>query len=244
MASQLRLQFRSFSEAAKPIASLMDDLDKEASLVLRNPAVRAKHTAVRSASIVLLSGFLESFMRQSAEVFFAELVRRGLAYSDLPSEMHKIHFVNGLQWAQKCAEKKEETDNLFVDTRATLSRLADPPAKEMPALIWEAFAVTKGNPGPKVITDYLRNFGVADGIRKIATESNSDQKLITTQLTSFILLRNECAHTGTSRNPPLPSDVRSFVHMLRQITLGISKTLDKRINELYAESTTARATKP
>ncbi|WP_156463096.1 MAE_28990/MAE_18760 family HEPN-like nuclease [Pseudomonas sp. Leaf129] len=240
MPTPLRLQFQSFSESAKPIGRLMDDIELDAARVLKDSAVRAKHIAVRSASLVLLSGLLESFLRQAAEVFFQELARRGLTYYELPPEMHKIHFVNGLSLAQKAADQKEEVSNAFSETRQALVRLAEPPSKGMPTLIWEAFAVTKGNPGPKVIGDYMRAFGIKDGLRKIAEESKQDSNLLNTHLVSFILLRNECAHTGTSKNPPLPSDVKVYVDILRRTTLGISKALDRRINELYAAAVQAR----
>ena len=234
MASGLRLQFRTFSEAAKPIASLMDDVDAEASAALRNAAVRAKHVAVRSASLVLLSGFLESFLRQGAEAFFTELSDKGLKYSQLPAEMHKVHFVNGLDWMAKRAARREEFAGGFADTITALTRVAEPPTKNMSALLWEAFAVTKGNPGPDVIAEYMKNFGVSDGLRRIGEAGNVDPAFLRASLTSFIKLRNECAHTGAAKNPPLPSDVRDYVDLLRRLALGVSRVLEKRVSELTA----------
>ncbi|UYK64771.1 HEPN domain-containing protein [Xanthomonas sacchari] len=232
MASGLRLQFRTFSEAAKPIAALMNDVDAQASAALRNGAVRAKHVAVRSASLVLLSGFLESFLRQGAEAFFLELSNKGLKYSQLPAEMHKVHFVQGLDWMAKRVARKGEIDSGFADTITALARVSEPPSKNLAALLWEAFAVTKGNPGPEVIAEYMRNFGVADGLRKIAVAGNIDPTFLRASLTSFIKLRNECAHTGAAKDPPLPSDVREYVDLLRRLTLGISRVLEKRVAEL------------
>ncbi len=211
----------------------MDDIDNEASAALRNSIVREKHVALRSASLVLLSGFLESFLRQSAEAFFNELSDKGLRYSQLPIEMHKVHFANGLDWAAKNS-RSEDVALKFAETITALTRIYDPPTRNVASLLWEAFAVTKGNPGPDVIAGYMRNFGVSDGLRRIADAGNIDSTFLRASLTSFIKLRNECAHTGAAKNPPLPSEVRDYVDLLRRLTLGVSRVLEKRVVEVFS----------
>lgn len=240
MASKLRMVFGGFSESAKPISSLMDDLDAEAPLLLKSEAVRLKHVAIRSASVVLLSGFLESFLRQAAEVFFKELSKRGIKYSELPELMRTKHFVAGLEHIQKVAKSDYRLDKQFSMTRLALGSLMDPPEKGGAMLYWEAFAMTKGNPGPDVLNEYLRGFGVQDPLVAAATAGNIDPGLLKISLESFIKLRNECAHTGTAKSTPQPSDIRDFVFLLRRLTLGISKVLDRRLVDLYQHAIAAR----
>jgi hypothetical protein len=233
MRSGMRAVFRSFSESAKPILTLMDDIDAEASAAMRSGVVRAKHEAVRSASIVLLSGFLESYLRQSAEAFFFALVEKNLAFSQLPESMHKVHFVAGLDEVQKVAkDDKRDSPATFASTLAAIARITHAPTAKVSALYWEAFAVTKGNPGPDVIAEYLRNFSVKDPLKAVALEAKKPESFVRTYLSSFVHLRNECAHTGKIKNTPQPSEIRDYVHFLRLLTLSLAKVLDKQITTL------------
>jgi hypothetical protein len=241
MPSNLRALFGVFSDSAKPISQLMDDIDKEAALALKSSVVRGKHMAVRSASVVLLSGLLESFLRQSAEAFFEDLGRRGLKYDELPADMRATHFVAGLEWAQKVAKSDRKGDPNFNQTRVALGRLTEPASKGLPALVWQAFANTKGNPGPDVIADYLRSFGVKDPLKAVSEAGGADPGFLRISLESFISLRNECAHTGTSKNAPQPSEIRDLVHLLRRLALGVSKVLDVKLSEIYAKAVAARS---
>jgi len=213
-------------------------MDSDVAAALRSSIVRDKHAAVRSASIVLLSGFLESFLRQCAEVFFEELERKGVRYAELPVSMHKVHFVGGLAEAQKVV-KGDDDD--FSQTMAALGMLADPRTRNLPALYWKAFAVTKGNPGPDVLADYLKNFGVKNPLQAIGDMVELDATFIRLNLQSFISLRNECAHSGKTKKTPSTQDVREFVHFLRQLTLGISRVLEGTVKDLYRRAVENRS---
>jgi hypothetical protein len=242
MASKLREAFRTFSESAKPILNLMDDIDAGASLAMRSGIVRAKHEAIRSASVVLLSGFLESFLRKCAEVFFDELVRRNLGYSQLPEAMRQHHFVAGLDEVRKIARiDKSDSSRTFERTIASIGRLVNAPNSQLSALYWEAFAITNGNPGPEVVSEYLRKFAIKDPMKRIAAAVNTTEPLLRLKLTSFIALRNECAHTGRAKSTPQPSEVKDFVHLLRLLTLAITKVLDKQVAHLCAVGVTPAA---
>jgi len=237
MPSKLRVQFRTFSESAKPIVKLMDDMDADVANALGNSMVRDKHAAVRNASVVLLSGFLESFLKQSAEAFFDELRSRGIRYSELPQRMRKVHFSGGLSEIQKIAK---DDDDVFSDTQVALGRLAGPSRDDVASLYWQAFAVTKGNPGSVVVKEYLKNFDIKNPLNALAVEVSSDETLIDMTLDSFISLRNECAHTGRAKNTPKTSEVRDFVFFLRRLTLGISRVLERTVSDLYARALAAR----
>lgn len=239
MASSLRKVFGAFSDSAKPILRLMDDVDAQAPQAMRSAITRAKHEAIRSASVVLLSGLLESFLRRCAEVFFEELVRRNLGYSQLPEAMREHHFVGGLEEVREVARRdRKDASPTFQKTLACLDRLVKAPSTKASALYWEAFAVTRGNPGPDAICDYLRNFAISDPMKRIANAVDTTETLLRLKLTSFIELRNECAHTGRTKSTPQPSQVRDFVHLLRQLTLGITKVLDRQVVNLCAASRT------
>lgn len=241
MSKNLRKLFQVFSTSSRPIVGLMDDMDAQVAEALRNAIVREKHAAIRSASVVLLSGYLESFLRQSAEIFFDEIHGKGVRYKELPKIMHRTHFISGVNNIQRSVK---DDDEFFSKTILALKNLTDPVSNDLSKLYWNAFANTKGNPGPDVIKDYLRNFGVSDPFRVLAEKIRIDQNLIDITLNSFISLRNECAHTGTTRNTPTTSEVRDFVYFLRRLTLGISRALEGAVANTYAQALTYRATPP
>ena len=68
-----RIPFREFSEASQPIAKLMDEINSKASDALRDRNIQARNNALQCASIVLVSGFVESNLKANAEAFFIEI---------------------------------------------------------------------------------------------------------------------------------------------------------------------------
>jgi RiboL-PSP-HEPN len=89
-------------------------------------------------------------------------------------------------------------------------------------LVWEAFAETKGNPGPEVVRNFLERFGVE---KPMETLSQSVGQTISTPLKSFIDVRNECAHNGQANQTPVPSEVLDYCDLLEKTAKGIVDTL-------------------
>lgn len=241
MAKRLRKLFLEFSNSSKPINRLMDDIDSQASQALKDSDTRRKHEAIKSASIVLLSGYLESFMRDVAEAFFFEARERGIKFRELPAVMHETHFIAGLEEAARIAKNdKKQADPQFQSTRTAIRAISVPPDSDISSLFWRAFAVTKGNPGPNVLSDFLKNFGIQSPLAQLAAVTNFGEGYLRTNLETFIKLRNECAHTGSVKNTPFPSAMRDYVHFLRVLTLGVTKLLDKKLVEIDANARASR----
>lgn len=241
MAKKLRKLFLDFSNSSKPINRLMDDIDSEAIQALKDGDTRQKHEAIKSASIVLLSGYLESFMRDVAEAFFSEARNRGIRFKELPVVMHETHFIAGLEEAARIAKNdKKQADPLFQNTRTAIRAISAPPDSDISSLFWRAFAATKGNPGPNVMSDFLKNFGIQSPLAQLAAATTFGEGYLRTTLETFIKLRNECAHTGSVKNTPLPSTMRDYVHFLRVLTLGITKILDKKLVEIDTSAKASR----
>jgi len=97
------------------------------------------------------------------------------------------------------------TESADVVRRLASAGVPQPPYE----LLWEAFADTKANPGPDTIGDFLRNFGVQKPLPTLATAMNVQREYLVIRLRSFMEIRNECAHTGSSSKVPPQATFRT-----------------------------------
>ena len=90
-------------------------------------------------------------------------------------------------------------------------------------ILWEAFAQTQANPGPEEVSSYLKRFHVDAPLPTLAAAMNTTPNTLALRLTSFMEIRNECAHTGKAKNVPTTSDLRGYCQLLEDIGNGIVK---------------------
>ncbi len=57
----------SFKESLTRIRDIINDVNANAAKVLKDAAVRARYETIRCATMVILSGFFESFLRTAAD---------------------------------------------------------------------------------------------------------------------------------------------------------------------------------
>ena len=153
-----RIPFREFSEASQPIAKLMDEINSKASDALRDRNIQARNNALQCASIVLVSGFVESNLKANAEAFFKRLAMRGRTFADVPSEFVDRHYVDGARVLLSKAMVDRKAKLGFSQTEDIVRRLVAPLMDASKLPIWEAFAATEGNPGPRVLKDLPEEF--------------------------------------------------------------------------------------
>ena len=228
--TRLRLAYKAFGDSVKPILRMLDDIDAEASAALRDKAVLRKHEAIQSAAVMLLSGYIESFLRDAAENFFEELSDTALNYSNLSWEMKLAHYLDGAKMLGQIVDCERRAKSLYLpETLSAIKALLYPTSNNSPKLFWKAFAQTRSNPGPEVIKDFLRKFDIKDPLANLGTKSGYSANHIESQLRTLIELRNECAHTGSIKGVPSPMTIRDYIHFLRKVCYGIAKLLTERL---------------
>lgn len=229
-----REPFREFSDSAKPICKLMAEVHANASEALRNKVIRDKNNAVQCASVVILSGYLESNLKNNALAFFRFLERRGRNMSHLPESFVSRHYEAGAKELERVAKGEKRRKTGFQDSSNFVRRLAEPATSPSALPIWEAFAVTRGNPGPEVIKEFLAAFEVKDPLGSVSKSISETYSaaILGSKLQSFIDIRNECAHTGSAKSVPYPSEINEYIQFLRHLTLGIGRVLEARAKEI------------
>ena len=102
------------------------------------------------------------------------------------------------------ARQERSSDPLVLAKASDAARrLASVNAAQLPyEILWEAFADTQANPGPEEISSFLKRFHILKPLPTLASAMNVTPETLALSLRSFMGIRNECAHTGSTKNIP------------------------------------------
>lgn len=218
-----------FRASLTKVRDIIDDIDSNAALALRDSKARERYETTRCAVMVILSGFFESFLRTAAEEFVGEMCSRAVPFDVLPDRVRLAHFMEGAGVLMRQASK-EKKDNPMVRSEELVRRLASVSSGPPYELIWEAFADTKSNPKPEVVREFLNRFGLEDSGKKLADKTGISQGSSDTILSSFLQLRNECAHTGSAVSVPTTTEITGYCDFFEKLAKGIDNVLIDHLN--------------
>jgi len=212
-----------FRASLDKVRAIADDIDVHVQDALKDAAIQARHETTLCAATVILSGFLESFLREVAEEMIADICSRAVPFDQLPSKIRITHYWDGASHIREMARQERSADPLVLVKAADAARrLASVGAAQLPyEILWEAFADTQANPGPDEISAYLKRFHIPEPLPTLAIAMNTTQNTLSLSLRSFMEIRNECAHTGSAKNVPTTSDVRGYCKLLEDVGTGI-----------------------
>jgi hypothetical protein len=216
--ADLRLSFTAVND-------VLADMDSNVALALSNKAIASRYETTRCALAVVMSGFLESFLKDAASGFFRQVNARNKPFNSLPEAIRFNHFMHGAKVLHEAAKRERQGKTkplLTQQTEALAARLASPNVASY-EIVWEAFADTQANPGPQAVRDYLAKFGIEDSLHKVAlrTKLPYSKKTIEVLLGSFMTLRNECAHTGTAATVPSTTYLRDTCDFIDEVAEAI-----------------------
>jgi hypothetical protein len=164
--------------------------------------------------------------------FITQVNGLGKPLSTLPGRMKITHFENGARALSKEIRKaKKINDTSLCEDLA--ARLASVSAATGYTLAWEAFADTEANPGPSIVGGLLSS-GVEDPWKKIKAVPPGGLGDLDLFLTSFIEMRNECAHSGNTTSPPTASDLIQYGRNFDGLGTAIVVVLEEKLAELGA----------
>jgi hypothetical protein len=187
--------------------------------------------AVRCGAVVLLSGYLESYIKASMNEFITQVNSFGHPLTKLPKKMTYTHFRAGAK-----ALERQVRDDIRVGSTARCesiaTRLASISSVTGYTLVWEAFAETRSNPNSEVVKEVLSAVGVKEPWAKLRAASPPGLIDLSAFLTSFILMRNECAHSGNTISPPSASDLIAYGQNLVGLGTAMNTVLGDRLTEI------------
>lgn len=215
--------FPNLKASLRRVRAISDDIDARVQEALKEPSIQARHETTLCASTVILSGFLESFLREIAEEVISDICGRGVPFTSLPSRIRIAHYWDGAMYLREMARRdKRENPILLAKASDAARRLASVGNAELPyEILWEAFAETQANPGPEQIATFLRRFHIEQPLETLAGAMNTTSNNLVLRLTSFMEIRNECAHTGSATKVPTTTEVHAFCDLIEQLGQGI-----------------------
>lgn len=204
------------------VRDITAEIDANAQAALKDSAILARHETTLCAATVILSGFLESFLKEIAEDVIGEICSRAVPFANLPDKVRVTHFWDGARCVSDMA-RRERSENPVVLAKATdaARRLASVSSQAPYEMLWEAFAETQANPGPDEIRDFLKRFAIDKPLPTLAAAMKVGENTLIIGLSSFMEVRNECAHTGSATNVPTTTSVREFCDLIEQVGAGI-----------------------
>lgn len=230
----IRASYTEFSASAGPILKLMVRVQNESAQAMRDSTLLAQHNTIQLGGVVLLSGFLESFLRATCEAYFTELLSKGYGMNRLSAAFLETHLREGAGYLEDLVKREVKRKNSLADSSAFVRRLVAPILDATKSPVWEAFARTQGNPSPDVVKSMLSGLEIRGGFDAIATalKGKYSASTLASLLKNMNDIRNECAHTGTAASVPQPSTIIDLVEFTRYLALGISRLVDQKITQL------------
>ena len=148
--------------------------------------------------------------------------------------MKITHFENGARALSKEIRKAKKINDtsLCEDLAATASlRECSPQVTRWPG---KPLRTPMLNPGPSIVGGLLSSVGIEDPWRKIKAVPPGGLGDLDLFLTSFIEMRNECAHSGNTTSPPTASDLIQYGQNFAGLGTAIVVVLETRLSELAA----------
>lgn len=171
--------------------------------------------AISCATVVLISGYFENFLKNLVKEYIDKLNALGKPLAAIPFDMQLKHYTGGADALARASKEDKALGSTSVsqDLSRRLASLSQPTGY---SLAWEAFSNTKSNPGTETVRVILAGLEVGQAWAEINALTSQHGRL-DTFLMSFIKMRNVCAHTGRHHTPPTGVDIVEYVDKFRTL---------------------------
>ena len=193
--------------------------------------LRQATDAIRSGCVVLLCSYFESFIKDVVKAFIRDVNGLGRKFDDLPVKMRYAHFERGGQHLKRASQDDRRNGNTALCDDLS-RRIYSVTQGANYTLVWEAFADTKSNPRPEAISEILGLFEIKHPWKAIGGKTGGKDEILKTFLSTFIEMRNVCAHTGSNAQPPSSQEIREDIDNILLIGQAIVDVLEERFQQM------------
>jgi hypothetical protein len=228
---------RDFQGSLRRISDITVEIDAQAAQALADHRVAERLETMRCALLVILTGYLESFLRDTAQSFITNVNSRGIAYASLPVKLRSTNLEQGGHTlTQRVREERKGRSSWISASSADIAaRLGSINSAVSCDLVWEGFAQTRANPSFQVIKDFLSNFAIADPASSLAAATGMSHQSINATMESLLTMRNESAHSGQPSIVPTPSTLRDCCAFLEKLAIALIQILSDELRQaVYA----------
>jgi hypothetical protein len=219
------------------VRALAEHIQSDSSLDSKSMALRETQ---QCGAIVLLSGYLEAFLKASLKKFIERICESGVAFSALPPAIQQAHYRGGAELLKSVAVGPSKGRHKGLTREDLVSRLSSVTGSSY-KIVWEAFADTGANPNPEQVQRMAKKVGVTAPKQRdlwgmMHQESGASVEFaggtLKAKLTDLVEKRNECAHTGTVYPVPTAMEIIEYTEVLSVIGQGFTILLEKQLGAL------------
>lgn len=227
----MRQAQNNFVDSLRKIRNLVTHIAANTTSAMGNPLVLEMSETQQCATVVLLTGCFETFLKDVIRSFIAGLSSSSSDFTDLHASIRSTHFTSGGKVLTEVSKSSGSARFSGVSKEDVVRRLYSPchsTRAKTYVILWEAFADTKANPNTDVVKQIGKSLGLDNVWTKIAINSktsHSDSTLIST-LDDLVRVRNACAHTGSVTPIPGTGKLLDYVDCLSWIAEGFVSTLE------------------
>ncbi len=182
--------------------------------------------AIGCSTVVLLSGYFESYLKNIIKEHIESLNGLLKPLTSIPLKMQLTHYTGGAD-ALNWASKKDRNLKSTAFSQDLTRRLGSLDRSLGYCLAWESFANTKSNPGVDTVSTLLSGLEVDKPWPSI-NELVKTHGRLDVFLSSFMEMRNVCAHTGRHHTPPSGYDILDYVDKFRAIATCVDFMIEMR----------------
>lgn len=228
----MRTVLSDFKKSVDIIESVANSLSS--AIDIRSEELKKSDT-ISCGCVLLLTGNFESFLKGIVKAFINELNGFGIPVEQLPKDFLHAHFQKGGATLGRYVKEAKKGNKDMADVHDLSDRIASVNGSTSSyKLAWEAFTDTQANPGPDVVKTLLADVGVKDVWRCI--NSLISRGRMEMFLTSFVAIRNVCAHTGSHPNPPTGAELQAACDKFQDLSVAIFLLLEDKLDELNPAS--------
>jgi hypothetical protein len=198
-------------------------------VTLSDPSFVRRRDLICKSSPVVLSGYLETFLRDCSKRVMIGISGKNRIFTALPPAIQRCHFKNG----GRVLNKLQEGRISWVTTTPTdiANRIAEGVNLVPSKPLWEAFGDTDSNPSAAVVKRYLEDMGIEKPHLKIDAKAaaaggmSKNWATFSAELKLFMKVRNECAHSGNLTSAITPNDVINYCDLVDELAQRIVEVL-------------------
>lgn len=191
------------------------------------PSQLESTNAVSCSVIVLLSGYFESYLKNIIKEYIEAINNLNKPISIIPVSMRLKHYAGGAEALVSASKKDKKLNSTSISE--DLTRRLGSLDQQKYYLAWESFANTKSNPGTETVTTLLSGLEI-DKVWNSIGDLNKSHGRLEMFLSSFIEMRNVCAHTGRHQTPPSGADLVDYVDKFKSLAECIDMVIGLRLS--------------
>lgn len=210
-----------FLNQIEEISNLLDYASK-----IQTENFRIVWSVASRSAIIMSSGFLERYLRDSFMEFIEEINKMNIDIKYVKKEIVRTNRIKTLQLLKLINDNKFNADYEQVVLMYASSFNGN---VYKPVLVKETFSLANANPGKETIKELFRNIGITDVFKHEVFKNLNYLGGVEGKLDEFIGFRHSFAHGGSGTTIPSLNDAQDIIEFLKIFVYSLNQILNDEI---------------